>query len=71
MSNLSNPSGQIMPLPQITYDSAVPPPGYSYAPMRPATLPPGGGAHFNAGILGFPDPKLNRTWPVNNLTGSG
>ena len=36
------------------------------------TLPPGGASHLPPGYQwGFPDPKLNRTWPVNNLAGYG
>ncbi|XP_052815982.1 uncharacterized protein LOC128242751 [Mya arenaria] len=65
----SLPVGQVMP-PQITYDFATPPPGYGVG-YRPSTLPPGGVAHMQSLGVGFPDPKLNRTWPVNNLAGSG
>ncbi|XP_045193117.2 uncharacterized protein LOC123549256 [Mercenaria mercenaria] len=72
----SLPGGQLGAPPQITYDFASTPvqqqqqnycPGY-----RPTTLPPGGAGHFQTAYgMGFPDPKLNRTWPVNNLAGSG
>lgn len=65
--------GQLAP-PQITYDFSMPPPTpHRYGNnFRPNTLPPGGAGHFQGAYgMGFPDPKLNRTWPVNNLAGSG
>lgn len=80
----SLPGGQSGAPPQITYDFASPPVQYTYGAgyqtgtfpsggvSRPTTLPPGGAGHFQDGYaMGFPDPKLNRTWPVSNLAGSG
>ncbi|KAL4234078.1 hypothetical protein ACF0H5_005732 [Mactra antiquata] len=72
----SLPGGQLgAPSPQITYDFASTPtqqPSFGSSGYRPTTLPPGGAGHFQSSYgMGFPDPKLNRTWPVNNLAGSG
>ena len=69
---ISLSGGQLAP-PQITYDFSVPPPaphhGNNY---RPNTLPPGGMGHFQVAYgLGFPEPKLSKTRPLNNLAGSG
>lgn len=72
----SLPGVQLGAPPQITYDFANTPVQQQQqnfiAGYRPTTLPPGGAGHFQAAYgMGFPDPKLNRTWPVNNLAGSG
>ncbi|KAH3692550.1 hypothetical protein DPMN_193099, partial [Dreissena polymorpha] len=59
--------------PHLSCDYTTPPPPYfSGNQYRPNTLPPGGAGHFQGAYsMGFPDPSLNRAWPINNLAVSG